>query len=140
MRSVPNADLTSDTTMLHPNQFSVNEAWIAFQLNTAAIRTEDGGSFHCLALMDAASCFLLGSQMVSADSLEPSTLEVRRLLKTAQSHKKQLPKTLFIAHESPGDAFAREAKRQRIAVVRVPQAELLVFVGEAQEGFRERFG
>ncbi len=126
--------------MLHPDQFNVNQAWIVFQLNAAPIQTEVDGSFNCVALMDAASCFVLGSEMVSAKSTEPSKLEVRRLIKKAQSHKKQLPKTLFIALESPGDEWVREAERQRIDVVRVPQAELLVFVGEAQEGFRERFG
>jgi hypothetical protein len=45
--------------MLHPSQFKINEAWIAFRLNGAPIRTERDGDFNCIALMDAASCFIL---------------------------------------------------------------------------------
>ena len=48
------------TSVLHPVQFQVNEAWIVFQLNETPIHTEQEGSFNCLCLMDAASCFLLG--------------------------------------------------------------------------------
>ena len=53
--------------LLHPNQFQLNEAWIAFQLNDAPIETEQDGSFNCIALMDAASCFILGNAMVQTD-------------------------------------------------------------------------
>jgi len=126
--------------MLHPNQFSVNEAWIAFHLNSAPIHTDLDGSFNCLALMDAASCFILGSEMISTGRPQPSPLEVRRLLKKAKIHKEQLPKTLFIAREWQGEVIAHEAERQNIEVVRVPESELIIFVGEAQQGFRERFG
>jgi len=126
--------------MLYPSQFTVNEAWIAFQLNDAPIHTEQDGAFNCLALMDAASCFILSSEFIQAASPVPSQLDARRLLKKGQIHKKQLPKTLFLARERAWDAMAREAERQQIAVVRVPESELLVFIGEAQEGFRERFG
>lgn len=90
--------------------------------------------------MDAASCFILGSEMVRAEMAEPSKLEARRLLKTANAHKKQWPRTLFLARESDAVECAREAERLGIEVVRVPEAELLVFAGDAQEGFRERFG
>ena len=126
--------------MLHPNQFAVNEAWIAFQLNDALIHTERDGSFNCIALMDAASCFILGSEFIAASEEEASQLEIRRLIKKGKSHKNQLPKTLFLAREQASGSIEREATRQKIAVVRVPETELLVFIGEAREGFRERFG
>ena len=125
--------------MLHPNQFTVNEAWIAFRLNDAPIQTEADGAFNCLALMDAASCFILASEFIPANASEPSQIEVRRMLKKAQSHKQQLPQTLFVAHGQPSDSIAREAKRQGISVVQVPESELLIFIGEARDGFRERF-
>jgi hypothetical protein len=54
--------------VLHPEQFEVNEAWIAFQLNGAPIRTEDDGDFNFIALMDAASCFILGSEFIAASA------------------------------------------------------------------------
>lgn len=126
--------------MLHSNQFTVNEAWIAFRLNDAPIQTEADGAFNCLALMDAASCFILGSEFIPANANESSQLEVRRLLKKGQRHKQQLPQTLFVAREQRSDSIAREAKRQGISVVQVPESELLIFIGGARDGFRERFG
>lgn len=126
--------------MLQPNQFTVNEAWIAFRLNDAPIQTDADGAFNCLALMDAASCFLLATEFISANETEPSQLEFRRLLKKGQSHKQQLPQTLFVAREQPSDSIAQEATRQGLSVVQVPEIELLLFIGEARKGFRERFG
>jgi hypothetical protein len=125
--------------MLHPQQFEVNEAWIAFRINSAPVRTETDGDFNCIALMDAASCFILGSEFISATAGEPSQLECRRLLKAAQSHKQQLPKTLLVAREAAADEMTHEATEQDIEVVRVPESELLVFIGEARRGFAERF-
>jgi hypothetical protein len=126
--------------MLHPNQFQVNEAWIAFKLNDAPIRTELDGDFNCVALMDAASCFILSSAFVPSNETEPSTMEVRRLLKKGQAHKQKLPKTLFIPSNQPASILALEAERQSIAVVRVPEDQLLLFIGEARVSFKERFG
>ena len=37
--------------MLHPGQFEVNEAWVAFRLNDAPIHTERDGDFDCIALI-----------------------------------------------------------------------------------------
>jgi hypothetical protein len=126
--------------MLHPSQFMVNEAWIAFRLNDAPIRTEAEGLFNCLALMDAASCFILGTEFIPVIATEPSQLEVRRLLKKGRSHKQQLPQTLLVARETHYDAISQEAQRQKISVVPVPERELLIFIGEARDGFNERFG
>ena len=125
---------------LHPNQFQVNEAWIAFKLNDAPIHTEKDGDFNFIALMDAASCFILSSASTRAIAAEPSILESRRLLNEGQARKQQLPKTLFIPDDQPAISLSAEAERQGITVVRVPENQLLLFIGEAREGFRERFG
>jgi hypothetical protein len=125
--------------MLHPKQFEVNEAWIAFRLNGVPVRTERDGDFNCIALMDAASCFILGSEFIPLTDAEPTRAQFRRLLKRAERHKDQLPRTLFIAREDIADLMAREAAHQNIDVVRVPESELLIFIGEARQGFAERF-
>ena len=125
--------------MLHPQQFEVNEAWIAFRLNGTPVRTDRDGDFNCLALMDAASCFILGSQFIPVTAPEPTRAQFRSLLKNAQRHKQQLPRTLFIAREELADLMTREATHQNIEVVRIPESELLVFIAEAREGFAERF-
>jgi hypothetical protein len=126
--------------VLHPNQFQVNEAWIAFKLNDAPIRTQSDGDFNLIALMDAASCFIVSSTPVSVSAPEPSTLEAKRLMKDGQAHKQQLPKTLFVPNDQPAKLLTAEAERQGITVVRVPEDQLLLFIGEAREGFKERFG
>jgi hypothetical protein len=124
--------------MLHPKQFEVNETWIAFRLNNAPIRTESDGDFNCMALMDAASCFILSSELIPAVA-EPTRAQFRRLLKGAKRHKQQLPRTLFVPREDVADRVTLEATEQSIEVVRVPECELLIFIGEAREAFAERF-
>lgn len=123
--------------MLHPNQFEVNEAWIAFRLNSTPVRTERDGDFNLIALMDAASCYLLDAEFIPITAAEPTEEEIRRLLNKAKRHKQQLPKTLFVPREDVADHLTREAARQNIDVVRVPESELLVFIGEARQGFAE---
>jgi hypothetical protein len=126
--------------MLHPDQFTVNEAWLVFKLNDRPIRTELEGDFNCIALMDAASCFILGNTFAPAGEPEPSTMAVRRLIDEAKAHKRQLPKTLFIPSGQFLSVLPAEAERQGIAIVRVPEEQLLVFVGAARESFNEHFG
>ena len=125
--------------MLHPNQFQVNEAWIIFKLNEAPIPTTLDGDFNFIALMDAASCFILSSVPVATSAAEPSKMEAKRLLKEGQTHKQQLPKTLFIPSDQLANILTTEAERQGIRVVRVPEDQLLLFVGDARESFKERF-
>lgn len=126
--------------MLHPREFQVNEAWIAFKLNDAPISTETDGDFNVVALMDAASCFILGAEFVPVDSAEPSEMEVKRLIKSGKSHKQQLPKTLYISENLVADILCAEAKRNEIAVIRVPEEQLLVFISEARDGLKKHIG
>ncbi len=123
--------------MVTPNQFQVNEAWIAFKLNDAPISTQEDGDFNVVALMDAASCFILGSEFVSVDLTEPSQLESRRLLKGGQTHKDQLPRKLFIPDNMTANILTTEAEALDINVVRIPENELSVFLNEARDEFQK---
>jgi hypothetical protein len=123
--------------VLHPKQFEVNEAWIAFRLNSAPIETEEDGDFNCIALMDAASCFIFGTELIPLSSEEPAQLQIRRLLRDAQQQKQQLPKTLYIPREDAADLLTLEAQKQKIDVVRLPENELMVFIGEARDSYEE---
>jgi hypothetical protein len=67
-------------------------------------------------------------------------MAARRLLGDARAHKQQLPQTLFIPSGQFESVLVGEAQRQGIAVVRVPEEQLLMFIGEARESFKERFG
>ena len=123
--------------MLHPNQFQPNEAWIAFKVNDAPITTEADGDFNLIALMDAVSCFILCTRLVPASAAEPSKIEVKRMLKEGKAHKQQLPITLFLPSKMPANILAAEFERLGITVIRVPENQLILFVGEARESFRE---
>lgn len=123
--------------MLEPSQFEVNEAWVVFQLNDSPIRTEQDGNFNCVALMDAASGFILGMAFVSASDVEPSDFEARRLFKAGWVHKKQHPATLFTPKGQFQTTIPAEAARHGITVVSVQESELSAFTSEAREGFRE---
>ena len=126
--------------MLHPNQFQVNEAWIAFKLNDTPISTEADGHFDIVALMDAASCFIVSTALVPVGITGPSKVEAKRLFQEGQTHNQQLPATLFLSGGQPAKFLTAEAERQGITVVPIPDDQLVMFVGEAREGFRERFG
>jgi hypothetical protein len=126
--------------MLHPNQFKVNDAWIAFRLNDAAIVTERDGDFDCIALMDAASCCILGMEMCSARATGLSAHESRCLLQQGHGRAGILPQRLFVAKRQVAAAIYQEAVRLNIEVVTVPEEELLVFIGEARDGFKAQFG
>lgn len=125
--------------MLHPDQFASNEAWIGFQLSTAPIRTGRDGDFHCVALMDAASGYILGSELVTLTGAPGAALEFRALLQLVLEHTPQQPGTLFLPPEPFLDPLADEAVRLGIEVVRVPESELLIFTGEARQGFAQQF-
>jgi hypothetical protein len=125
--------------MLHPNQFVVDQAWIVFQVNDTPIPTEENGDFNIFALMDAASCYLVSSKLVSATTDEPTIQDVRHLFEEGSSHHNRLPETLFIPSEMPSQSLAAEAQHQGITVVYVPEAQLEPFIGEAREAFVEHF-
>lgn len=126
--------------MIHPSQFQVNEAWLVFQLNEAPLHAGAEGDCNCLALMDAASCFILGMALSRADAAELTRPEAQSLLEQGQSLKQQLPQKLFIPNHLPADNLAAEAALQGIAVVRVPENELVAFVGEARASFEQYLG
>jgi hypothetical protein len=125
------------TSVLHPNQFEVNEAWIVFQLNETPIHTEQDGSFNCLCLMDAASCFLLVSELVPSAQEEPSQTQARHMLTAAWAKKGEFPKTLYMPTGRFPETMKAAAERLGMAVVSAPEDQLRVFIGEARDGYRE---
>lgn len=126
--------------MLHPSQFELNEAWIAFKLNDEPIRTDEDGDLDVVALMDAASCFIVGARPMSAGAPELTKRESKRLLSEGKAHKEQLPKILFIPASEPAKHLTSEAEHRGVTVVRVSDHQLWPIIGEARVSFREHFG
>ena len=128
------------TSVLHPNQFKVNEAWIVFRLNDTPIHTDQDGSFNCICVMDAASCYLLNAELIPASEGEPSPKQVHNILSTAWEKNEHYPKTVFIPAREFPNALKSEAERLGITVISVPEDQLLLFIGEAREGYKENMG
>jgi len=126
--------------MLLPELFEVNEAWIAFKLNTSPILTTEDGDFNCFALMDAASGYILSTSFVSVMAASLPRAEIAKLFENAQSQKNEWPRILIIPSEQEADAMIEKAERLSISIRRVPEAQLDVFVSDAKEGFNEQFG
>ena len=124
-------------TMLHPNQFQVNETWIIFKLNDAPVITDRDGDFNVFALMDAASCFILDTGFVPSASQELSETEAKRLLKKGYGHKKQYARELIISGQQTANNLSIEAERCGISVSRVPEDQLRLLINEARESFQE---
>ena len=125
------------TSKRHPSQFTVNEAWIAFHLNETPIPTGTDGAFDCLCLMDAGSCYLLATELVSASEAEPSPKQARDLLAAAWAKKGEFSQTLFLPTGQFQGTLKAEAERVGLVVVPTPDDQLLVFIGDARKGYRE---
>lgn len=123
--------------MLHPSQFLINEAWIAFRVKEAPIRTLRDGDFNCIALMDAASCYIIGTVMVPVELAEPSVADVRALFEKGWAADRRYPETLYLPAGSFPRIFPGEARQLGIAIVIVDEGGLLAFIGEARQGFNE---
>jgi hypothetical protein len=126
--------------MLSPDRFQVNEAWIVFKVNDQPIHTERDGDFDLLALMDAASCFILGHTLVHSQRDEVSERDFRRLLQEGYAHGKKWPGTLFVPGRLPVKSLISEAEILGISVIPVSEDQMQLFIGEARQGFKERFG
>ena len=122
--------------MLHPNQFEINEAWIAFWLNDEPSHTARDGSFNCICIMDAASCYILGHVMTPAHEAEPSHLEAEHLLKAGWEHKKEMPRMLFVPKDQFEDHLTAAAQNENIDVVPVAEQDLLVFIEDARKAYK----
>lgn len=125
--------------MLDSNQFHVMEAWVAFNLNEAPILTERDGDFNVVALMDAASCFLLSSGFISTGQFEMTTAEARRALEEAWSHKKNFPEKLIVSAELRANALMAESRKLGIEVMEMSEDLLQPLIAEARDSFREHF-
>ncbi len=125
--------------MLRPNQFQINQAWIVFRLSKSPIVTEQDGNFNVFALLDASSCFIMATMFVRVEDAEPSQLASVRFLKDGYSHYNQYPETLYIPSKERVDFLSEEAESHGIEVVRIPEKQLLPFIGDARKMFK-KFG
>ena len=83
--------------MLTPDQFRVNEAWIAARINEAFLFVKDE-PYDIYVLMDAASCYVLGHVLSRVVDDAPDDKDIQDLFQTAWQTKNQWAETLIVTH------------------------------------------
>ena len=117
----------------------VDEAWVIFRLSTTPISTTQDGDFHCVALMDMASGFLIGMQMVPLWTKDELGAAAPALLNDARG--RGLAATALVMPESAlSVTVAEHAAAMGMMVGKATDEELDRVLTEPREAFAERFG
>lgn len=125
--------------MLHPNQFQVNEVWIAVKANKKPIELTEG-SFNTFTVMDAASTFVIGHAIVPSNEESPPKDTVVSIFRKAWEQKQAWPKKLIIPDShTDKNTFKIVAEERGIAVENAPIQMLLPIIQPMQESFTESF-
>ena len=125
--------------MLIPNQFRVNEAWIAFRANDKFffIKNEP---YDIYALIDVASCFVLGYILSKVTNGIPSEKDVQDLFKQAWTAKGLWAEKLILSENSTTqNIFRKQAEQNGLRVEIVPLSDLELIVTPVKESFASAF-
>jgi hypothetical protein len=125
--------------MLTPDQFEVNEAWIAIRVNEKFIFVEDN-PYDIFVLLDGASTYVFGFVLSSVVDESPNEKDVGDLFKEAWETKQEWARKLIVADDSiANDVFIKEAKKHGLEIDTVPAFSLAPIVGELKEIFCRDF-
>ena len=121
--------------MLTPDQFSVNEAWIALRVNEAFLFVKDE-PYDIYVLMDAASAYVLGHVLSRVVDEAPHEKDVKDLFKKAWEAKNQWAKRLIITENSIAeDVLRMQAEKNGLSIEIIPLSDLEPIVGPLKESF-----
>jgi len=125
--------------MLMPDQFRVNEAWIAVRINEEFMFVGDE-PYDIYVLMDAASAYVLGQVLSKVVDESPQEKDIKDLFQTAWAAKKEWAERLIVPKDSVAEkAFRKIAEDRGLTVETVPLSELEVIVGDLKELFASDF-
>ena len=102
--------------MVHPSEYSPNEAWIFLKLNHVPVSTELEGVFDVFALIDAANLNILGIEFVPGGSLGDATSQIGSLLEIARSQSMAWPEQLLISEPASVATLVSEAESSGVSV------------------------
>ena len=121
--------------MLTPDQFSVNEAWIAVRINEEFIFVKNE-PYDIYVLMDAASTYVLGHVVSKVVDEAPQEKDVEALFEKAWAAKNQWAEKLIVPENSIAEnVFRRQAEQNGLFVETVPLSDLDTIVGPLKESF-----
>ena len=125
--------------MLTPDQFLVNEAWIAVRVNEAFLFVRDE-PYDIYVLMDAASAYVLGHVLSRVVDEAPHEKDIEIIFKKAWEAKNQWAEKLILTENSIAEGvFRTQAEKNGISVEIVPLSDLEPIVGPLREFFASDF-
>ena len=125
--------------MITPDQFRVNEAWIAARINEEFLFVQDE-PYDIYVLMDAASCYILGHVLSRAVDEVPQEKDVKELFQTAFQAKNQWADILILTGNSPADnVFKKQGEQQGLSIRIVNQLDLEPILGPLKKSFASDF-
>jgi hypothetical protein len=125
--------------MLTPDQFRVNETWIAIRVNEEFLFVKDD-PYDIYVLMDAASAYVLGHVLSRVVDEAPQEEDVADLFKRAWKAKNLWAKQLIITSNLKAERFfKKQAERNGLSVKVVPVSELEPIIGPLKDSFASDF-
>ncbi len=125
--------------MLTPDQFKVNEAWIAVRMNEEFLFVKDE-PYDIYALVDAASAYVLGHVLSKVVDESPHDKDVEALFRKAWEAKNQWAEKLIVTENSIAEGvFRTQAEKNGLSVKIVPLPDLEPIVGPLKELFASDF-
>lgn len=136
---LPEGPLMSRRRRKNQQEPRIDEAWVIFRLSTAPVITERDGDFHCVALMDMASGFLIGMQMVPLGTADELGAAVAELLGSARD-RGLAAHALVMPESAMSMTVAEHAAALGMIVGKAADEELDGVLAEPRTAFAERFG
>ena len=125
--------------MLTPDQFCVNEVWIAVRINEAFLFVRDE-PYDIYVLMDAGSAYVLGHVLSRVVDEAPHEKDVEALFRKAWEAKNQWAERLIITENCIAEnVFRIQAEKNGLSVEIVPLSDLEPIVGPLKELFTSDF-
>ena len=125
--------------MLTPDQFRVNEVWIAVRVNEAFLFVKDE-PYDIYVLMDAASVYVLGHVLSRVVDEAPPEKDVEALFKKAWEAKNQWAEKLIVTEDSIAEnVFRTHAEKNGLSFEIVPLSDLEPIGGPLKESFASDF-
>jgi hypothetical protein len=125
--------------MLTPDQFKVNDAWIAVRINEEFLFVKED-PYDIFVLMDAASAYVLGFVFSRVVEEATTAKDVQDLFHKAWAAKRQWAKKLIVSDDSiASNLFIQEARKNGIPFDIVPISDLSPIIEPLKESFAKHF-
>lgn len=125
--------------MLHPDQFRVNEAWIAIRVNDSFIIAENE-PHDIFVLMDAASAYVLGFVLSKVADQAPKQADVEALFQKAWAAKSEWAENLILPEKfSAKEVFTAQAEKHGFKIQLVSLRDLAPIIDPLKESFSQTF-